>query len=63
MAEIDRLLGSVLDDLSFKLAQGKVDTNVFAPPGEAFSAMPIRPHPRNVENRKVQERENAVIKK
>lgn len=63
MAEIDQLLGNVMDDFCFKLAQGKVDTNVFAPPGDSRSAMPILPHPKNVENRKAQEKENAVIKK
>ncbi|GMK54108.1 hypothetical protein CspeluHIS016_0106940 [Cutaneotrichosporon spelunceum] len=63
MSEIDRLLGDIMDDFSFKLAQGRVDTNVFAPPGESASSMPIKPHPRNVENRKAQERENAMIKK
>lgn len=52
-----------MDDFCFKLAQGKVDTNVFAPPGEEISAMPIKPHPKNVENRKAQAKENAVIKR
>lgn len=63
MPEVDKLLGDVMDDFCFKLAQGRVDTNVFAPQGDSGSAMPIKPHPRNVENRKVQERESAAIKK
>ncbi|BEJ04958.1 hypothetical protein CcaverHIS641_0207750 [Cutaneotrichosporon cavernicola] len=63
MFEIDKLLGDIMDGFSFQLAQGRVDTNVFAPPGESGSSMPIKPHPRNVQNRKAQERENTMIKK
>jgi kinetochore protein Mis13/DSN1 len=63
MPEIDRLLGDIMNDFSFKLAQGRVDTNVFAPPGESTSFMPIKPHPRNVENRQAHDKETAVIKK
>ncbi|CAK9783906.1 unnamed protein product [Cutaneotrichosporon oleaginosum] len=63
MAQVDKLLSDIMGDFSFRLAQGRVDTNVFAPPGETASSMPIKPHPRNVENRKAQEKENAMIKK
>ncbi|KAL1405778.1 hypothetical protein Q8F55_007451 [Vanrija albida] len=62
--EVDKLLGDVMDDFVSNLAKGNVDTNVFGDPTAASaSALNIRPHPRNVENRKTQEKENAVIKR
>lgn len=63
--EIDKLVGDVFDEFVSNVAKGNVDTNVFGDSSTAASAstLNIRPHPRNVENRKTQEKENAVIKR
>lgn len=75
--EVDKLLGDVVDDFVASVAKGNLDTNIFptdvsrlvAPElqltsqGASTSAMPVRPHPRNVDNRATLEKEQAIIRR
>lgn len=61
--EIDALLGDVIDDFVANVAKGNVDTNVFSDVGAASSSLPVKPHERNVRNREISEKENAIIKR
>ena len=63
-SEVDKLLGDIVGAFVANVAKGNVDTNVFGTAaGDEPGGMIIHPHPRNVDNRKLLEKENTLIRR
>nr|XP_018261691.1 uncharacterized protein I303_06132 [Kwoniella dejecticola CBS 10117]OBR83849.1 hypothetical protein I303_06132 [Kwoniella dejecticola CBS 10117] len=61
--EGDKLLREIMDEFVREMNRGGVDTSVFGVPGQETSLTGLKPHPRNVSNRKVEAAANADIRK
>ncbi|WWC90557.1 uncharacterized protein L201_005493 [Kwoniella dendrophila CBS 6074] len=61
--EGDKMLNEIMDEFVREMNRGGVDTSVFGVPGQEPTVTGLKPHPRNVSNRKVEAATNADIKK
>ncbi|WVQ72045.1 hypothetical protein IAR50_001589 [Cryptococcus sp. DSM 104548] len=64
--EGDRILKEIMDDFHHKMSKGAVETNTFSSLGddtESFSISGLRPHPRNVDNRRTEAEISAVVRR
>ncbi|KAL7422363.1 hypothetical protein Q5752_003009 [Cryptotrichosporon argae] len=62
-AEGANLFGQIVDDFIGGLAKGRVDTNTFPQPGMPPPAMPLKPHVKNVLNKKEEKVMDQAIKR
>ncbi|WVQ95141.1 hypothetical protein IAU59_002235 [Kwoniella sp. CBS 9459] len=61
--EGDAMLKNIMDEFVRDLNRGAVDTSVFGLPGQDTTFPCLKPHPRNVSNRKVEAETSAAIRK
>ncbi|WVQ68460.1 uncharacterized protein L199_006668 [Kwoniella botswanensis] len=61
--EGDKMLREIMDEFVREMNRGGVDTSVFGAPGRQPTVTGLRPHPKNVSNRKVEAAANADIRK
>ncbi|WVW85405.1 hypothetical protein I302_107443 [Kwoniella bestiolae CBS 10118] len=61
--EGDKMLKEIMDEFVREMNRGGVDTSVFGAPGQEPTITGLKPHPKNVSNRKVEAAANADIRK
>ncbi|WVF67485.1 hypothetical protein IAT40_002241 [Kwoniella sp. CBS 6097] len=61
--EGDAMLKDIMDEFVREMNRGAVDTSVFGLPGQNATTPGLKPHPRNVSNRRVEAETSAGIRK